>query len=162
RIEETDANLRAVNASFLPEFDLGGAAVRSRVSNAVTVPSTPGTPSVRNDLRLAITSSYEIDFWGKIRRASEAARAQALGSRYAKEVVMLSLAGLTTQTYFSLRSLDAQIATTRETLATREDGLALVRRRVDAGYAADLDLRQAEGARTDASAQLKELIRQRA
>ncbi len=76
----------------------------------------------------------------------EAARAQALGSRYAKDVVDLSLASLTTQTYFSLRSLDAQIATTRNTLTTRNDGLALVKRRVDAGYASDLDLRQAEGA----------------
>ena len=94
--------------------------------------------------------------------ASEAARAQALGSRYAKDVVELSLASLTTQTYFSLRSLDAQIATTRNTLVTRSDGLALVTRRVDAGYASELDLRQAEGASTDASAQYKELVRQRA
>ena len=106
--------------------------------------------------------SFEIDFWGKLRRGVEAARAQALGTRYAKEVVTLSIASLTTQTYLSLRSLDAAIATTRNTLATRKDGLALVNRRVDAGYASDLDLRQAEGATTDASAQLKELIRQRA
>ena len=77
----------------------------------------------------------------------EAARAQALGSRYAREVVTLALSSLTTQSYFSLRSLDAQIVTTRNTLATRQDGLALVSRRVDAGYASDLDLRQAPGAR---------------
>ena len=89
-------------------------------------------------------------------------RAQTIGSRYAKDVVLLSLAGLTTQSYFALRSLDAQIATTRATLATREDGLNLVRRRADAGYASDLDLRQAEGTRSDAAAQLSELTRQRA
>ncbi len=125
-------------------------------------PPPAGTPSIKNDVRLAFSASFEIDFWGKLRRGAEAARAQALGSRYAKEVVSLSLASLTTQTYFSLRALDAQIATTRNTLATRKDGLALVTRRVDAGYASDLDLRQAEGATTDASAQLKELVRQRA
>jgi multidrug efflux system outer membrane protein len=77
-------------------------------------------------------------------------------------VVTLSLAGLVTQTYFSLRSLDAQIANTRSTLVTRDDAFALVKRRADAGYASDLDLRQAEGARADISAQLKELVRQRA
>lgn len=162
RIEETNAILRAVDAAFFPEIDLDGAAVRSRSSNAVASPPPAGTASVRNDVRLVLSASFEVDFWGKLRRGAEAASAQALGSRYAKEVVLLSLASLTTQTYFSLRSLDAQIATTRNTLATRSDGLALVKRRVDAGYASDLDLHQAEGATTDASAQLKELVRQRA
>ena len=162
RIEEADANLRAVGASLYPDVDLNGAAIRSRSSFAVASPPAPGTPSVKNDIRLALSASFEIDFWGKLRRGVEAAQAQALGSRYSKEVVTLSLASLTTQTYFSLHSLDAQVATTRNTLATRSDGLSLVRRRVDAGYASDLDLRQAEGATTDASAQLKELLRQRA
>lgn len=162
RIEELDANLRAVNAAFLPEVDVGGAALRSRSSSAIANPPAPGTALVRNDVRLALTSSFEIDFWGRLRRSAEAARAQAIGSRYAKEVVTLSLASLTAQSYFSVRSLDSQIATTRNTLATREEGLALVRRRADAGYASDLELRQAEGARSDISAQLKELTRQRA
>jgi outer membrane protein, multidrug efflux system len=162
RIEETDANLRAVDAALFPEIDVGGSATRSRSSFAVALPPPAGTPSVHNDLQLALSASFEIDFWGKLRREVEAAHAQALGSRYAKEVVTLSIASLTTQTYFSLRSLDAQIATTKNTLATRNDGLTLVKRRVDAGYASELDLRQAEGATTDASAQLKELIRQRA
>ena len=162
RIEETNANLRAVDAAFLPEIDLGASANRSRASSAVAFPPPAGAPSIRNDLRLAISSSFELDFWGRLRRSAEAARAQALGSRYAKEVVTLSLASLTTQAYFALRSLDAQIATTRDTLATRDEGLGLVRRRVDAGYASDLELRQTEGARADISVQLKELIRQRA
>ncbi len=162
RIEETDANLRAANAALFPEIDAGAAATRSRSSFAVALPPSSTSPSVHNDILLALSLSYEIDFWGKLRRQAEAARAQALGSRYAKAVVDVSLASLVAQTYFSLRSLDAQIATTRNTLATRSDGLELVKRRVDAGYASDLDLRQAEGATTDAAAQLKELIRQRA
>ncbi len=162
RIEEADANLRAANATLFPEVDVNGTAVRSRPSFAVALPPPAGTPSVHNDVRLVLSTSYEIDFWGKLRRGVEAARAQLLGSRYAKDVVDLSLASLVAQTYFSLRSLDAQIATTRDTLVTRNDGLALVVRRVDAGYASELDLRQAEGASTDAAAQLKELMRQRA
>jgi outer membrane protein, multidrug efflux system len=162
RIEETDANLRAVDAAFLPEIDLGATANRSAYSNTVALPPPSSVPSVRNDLRFAFSSSFEIDFWGKLRRGAESARAQALSSRYARDVVMLSLAGLTTQTYFTLRSLDAQISTTRMTLASRADGLNLVRRRADAGYASDLDLRQAEGARSDAAAQLSDLTRQRA
>ena len=159
RIEEADADLREVNAALFPEIDLGASAARSRSSGAVAAPRRSG---VSNDLRIALSTSFEIDFWGRLRRLLESARAQALATHYAKDVVTLSLAGLTTQTYFSLRSLDAQITATRETLATREEYLTVVRRRVDAGLASDLDLAQALGARSDAAAQLKELVRQRA
>jgi multidrug efflux system outer membrane protein len=158
RIEEADADLRAVDAALFPEIDLGGAAVRARSSGTVT---SPAPIRLSNDLRLVLTTSFEIDFWGKFRRQIESARAQALATHYAKDVVTLSLAGLTTQTYFSLRSLDAQIAATREALATREEYLGIVRRRVDSGLASDLDLNQAQGARSDAAAQLQELARQR-
>ena len=160
RIEEADANLRAVNAALFPEIDLSGGANRSAFSNSVASPPAP--PSVRNDVRLALTSSFEVDFWGKLRRASEAARAQQLSTRYAKDVVTLSIAALTTQTYFSLRSLDAQIAETRGTLATREDTLRIVRRRAEGGLSSDLEVRQAEGVRSDAAFQLDEFLRQRA
>ncbi|HZI83139.1 MAG TPA: efflux transporter outer membrane subunit [Casimicrobiaceae bacterium] len=159
RVEEADANLRAVNAAFFPEIDLSGTAGRTASSAKVAAPSPP---VVRNDLRLAFTASYEIDFWGKLRRASEAARAQGLSTRYARDVVTLSVAALTTETYFSLRSLDAQIASTRATLASRDETLAIVRRRADAGLASDLEVRQAEGARSDAAFQLNELLRERA
>lgn len=159
KIEEFDADLREANAALFPEIDLGGAAARSRTSGAVAVPQSL---RVSNDLRFALSTSFEIDFWGRLRRLVESARAQALATHYAKDVVTLSLAGLTSQTYFLLRSLDAQVTATREALATREEYLGVVRRRVDAGLASGLDLAQAAGARSDASAQLIDLVRQRA
>ena len=159
RIEEFDADLREANAALFPEIDLGGSAARSRTSAAVAAPQSI---RVSTDLRFALTTSFEIDFWGRLRRLLESARAQVLATHYAKDVVTLSLAGLTSQSYFLLRSLDAQITATREALATREEYLAVVRRRVDAGLASGLDLAQALGARSDAAAQLKDLVRQRA
>ena len=159
RIEEADALLREVNASLFPEVDLVGGAVRSRSSGAVAAPSPV---RISNDVRLALSTSFEIDFWGRLRRLVESARAQAIGTHYARDVVTLSVAGLTTQAYFSLRSLDAQITATRETLATRDDYYGIVQRRSEAGLASDLDVNQALGVRADASAQLKELLRQRA
>jgi multidrug efflux system outer membrane protein len=158
RIEEFDADLREANAALFPELDLGASAARSRSSGAVAAPQSI---RVSNDLRIALSTSFEIDFWGRLRRLLESARAQVLATHYAKDVVTLSLAGLTSQTYFLLRSLDAQVTATRETLATREEYLVVVRRRVDAGLASGLDLAQALGARSDAAAQLKELVRQR-
>ena len=162
RIEEADANLREAGAAFLPEIDLSAVPNRLRLSNDTATPIPASIPLVRNDVRIALGTSFEIDFWGKLRRALEATRALALGSRYAKEVVTLSLAGLTAQAYFSLRSLDAQVAVTRATLHSRDEALGLVRNRARGGIASDLELNQAEFARADASAQLKDLQRQRA
>lgn len=162
RIEEADANLREAGAAFLPQVDFGATAARSGISNKTANPVPASVPLVRNNVRLALSTAFELDFWGKLRRALETTRALALGSRYAREVVTLSLAGLTTQAYFSLRSLDAQVALTRSTLASRQETLDMVRRRARGGIASDLDINQAEFARADASAQLKELQRQRA
>ncbi len=162
RIEEADANLREAGAAFLPEIDLGTTGSRARSSTTTAVPIPAGIPVLRNNLRLTASTSFELDFWGRLRRTLEAVRAQALGTRYAKDVVTLSLAGLTAQAYFALRSLDAQIALTRETLAVREEYLDMVRRRAAGGVASDLDVNQAVIARVDAATQLKDLQRQRA
>lgn len=161
RIEETDANLREANAAFLPQVDLGASASRTRASARTAVPLFAGVPALRNNVRLTVSTAFELDFWGRLRRGAEAVRAQALASRYARDVVALTLAGLAAQAYFSLRSLDAQIAVTRQTLALREESAALVRKRAAGGIASDLDVNQSEGTRADASAQLKELERQR-
>lgn len=161
RIEEADANLREAEAAFLPQVDLNAVPTRSRISSTLATP-LPGTvPAVRNNVRLTATTAFELDFWGRLRRGVEAVRAQALATRYAKDVVALSLAGLTAQAYFSLRSLDAQLTATRRSLATRDEALEYVRRRARGGVASDLDLSQAENARADSSAQLKDLQRQR-
>jgi multidrug efflux system outer membrane protein len=162
RIEEADANLRVANAAFLPEIDLGGNANRTRFSTTTAVPTPAGVPSVRSDARLALSTSFELDFWGRLRREAESVRAQVLSTRYAKDVVALTLAGLTAQTYFALRSFDAQIIVTRETILTRQESLDYVRARAKGGIASDLEVAQAEGALADITVQLKELQRQRA
>jgi len=156
RIEEADANLRVANAAFLPEVDLGANANRTRSSTTMVLPPPPGVPVVRNDVRLALSTSFELDFWGRLRRSVEAVRAQMLATRYAGDVVALTLQGLTAQAYFALRSLDAQI------IVTREDALAYVRARARGGVASELEVAQAEGARADIATQLKDLERQRA
>ena len=159
QLEEAEAVVRQANASFFPEIDLGATDTRSRVSNSLAVPNI--APLVRNERRVAASTAFELDFWGKLRRASEAARAQALASAYGREVVSLTMVSTTVQTYFTLRSLDAQITASLSSLKTREESLEVARNRAAAGLASDLDVNQAEGARADLAAQLKELQRQR-
>ncbi|MEJ2650389.1 MAG: TolC family protein [Gammaproteobacteria bacterium] len=121
-----------------------------------------GQPQISTLNRLALSTSFELDFWGKLRRASQAAHAQVLSSRYARDVVALTVAGATTQSYFTLRSLDAQITVTEKILRSREDSLAVIKDRAKGGLASELDVNQAQVARSDAAVQLRDLKRQRA
>ncbi|MFM1990931.1 MAG: hypothetical protein RJA99_3888 [Pseudomonadota bacterium] len=162
RVDETEAVLAQARAALLPQVDLQGASSRTRATQVGAVPLPVTAPIWQNSQRLVLSTTFEIDFWGKLRRADEAARAQALGSRYAEGVVATTLAGATAQSYFALRSLDAQGQATAATVTAREGTLDLARRRVQGGVASDLDVAQAAGALADARVQLVELRRQRA
>src|SRR5690606_12488820 len=105
---------------------------------------------------------FELDFWGRLRRLRESARAELLATRYAHDVVALTLTADVAATYFELRSLDAQILVSQETLAVAEGSLDIARQRAQAGIAPDLDVYQAAGNRALLAAQITELRRQRA
>ncbi|WKB51480.1 efflux transporter outer membrane subunit [Eleftheria terrae] len=159
RVEQAEALEQQARAAQWPSVDLGANATRSR-SSATT--GQPGGGGTGNDFRAALSTAFELDFWGKLRRASEAARAEALATRYAGEVVRQTVAGLVAQSYFSLRALDQQVVLTRETLKTREEGVRILGIRLKGGASGRLDLDQAEALRADAALQLRELERQRA
>jgi multidrug efflux system outer membrane protein len=108
------------------------------------------------------TLSYEVDLWGRLRRLSESAQADLLSTTYAHDVTTLALAASTAQTYFALRSLDAQIAATVNTLKVVGESLDIARKRLDAGYSSALDYAQAETLRAQTQVQLRDLRRQRA
>lgn len=159
RIEEADAVASEVGAATFPQVDVNAGATRSRVTE---LGANPVTSNPRSDYKAQLGTSFEIDFWGKLRRAKESARAQMLSSRYAKDTVALSLAGLVASNYLTLRSLDSQIALTNENIKSREASLALTKRRLEGGVASALDVYQAEVASSNLAAQLSELTRLRA
>jgi multidrug efflux system outer membrane protein len=161
QLEEANAALREVDAANYPQIDGSYAATDSRVSNVTAVPVPSTVPLIRQNRRLAASTTFELDFWGRLRRGTEAARAAALSSRYGRDVVALTLAGTTSQAYFSLRAVDAQIAVTRITLKSREESLDVVKNRAASGISSDLEVNQAIGARSDAVLQLQDLERQR-
>ncbi len=159
QLEEAEAALREVDTTFYPQVDLGFTNSESRVSALTALPNPQ--PRIRLERRLAASTSFELDFWGRLRRGVEASRAQALASRYGRDTVGLTLAGTVAQAYFSLRSLDSQIALTRTTIASRAESLQVIKDRVTGGVASELEQRQAEISRADAVVQLDELARQR-
>ena len=159
RFEEAVATLREANSTFLPEIDLSAAAGRSRAS---TQTGAPTLLSTRGNFLLSLVTQFEVDFWGRLRRIREAARAEYIGSQYARDVVSITLAASIAQTYFAVRSLDAQIALSEETLKSSAESVELTRRRERAGVVSGLDVSQAEATRAQFSAQIKDLRRQRA
>lgn len=159
RVEQAEALGMQADAARWPGVDAQGSATRSRAS-ATTGQAGGGSTVDRQ--RLALSTGFELDFWGRLRRASEAARAEVLASRYAQEVVRQTVAGLVAQGEFALRTLDEQIALTRETLRTRDESLQLLRLRLEHGLGSRLEIAQAEGARAEVAVQLSELQRQRA
>lgn len=162
RIEESTVLLGVAAAAQTPEVALGATGNRTQVSNRTATPPTAGSPLLRTDFNGNLNSSFELDFWGKLRRASEAARAQALASSYGKSVVELTLLGSLTHAYFALRSLDAQIAVMLDTQDSRGAARDIANSRFIAGSTSEIELRQAQANHAIAMSQLADLRQQRA
>ncbi|MBP7881429.1 MAG: TolC family protein, partial [Candidatus Methylopumilus sp.] len=79
RIEEADAYLREVGAALLPEINLQSNLTRTKVTELGAFPIFNGLPAYRTNNNISLGTVFELDFWGKLRRAKESARAQALG-----------------------------------------------------------------------------------
>jgi len=160
RIEEADAMMREVGAALLPSVDLNGNASRRRLTEAGLIPVFFQNPL--NSYNFALNSAIELDFWGRLRRAKEGARASYLSTRFAKEAVYWSLASLVANHYLTMLSFDSQLRLNRDNLAISEASLALTKRRLDGGVASVLDVHQAELVRDHLLTQAKELRRLRA
>ena len=160
RIEEADASMREVGASLFPQVNLSADATRSKVTELGPFPAFGG--AVRNNYSFGLSTSYEIDFWGKVRRAKESSAANALASRNAKATVELSLIGLVASNYLQLRGLEAQMAVTKSNQLSRVEALKLNQRRMAGGVASALEVSQAEVSVSNLDAQLIELNRLRA
>ena len=126
------------------------------------VPVPSFAPLIRRDYQLTASTSYELDFWGRLRRSFESSRAQLLATEYARDVVELTLASTVAQTYFMLRSLDAQYAVLQASITSRSESLKITQQRERAGLAGALDVNQAAESLYDATVQARELDRQRA
>jgi len=113
-----------------------------------------------NFLTLAADAAFQLDFFGKLRRANEAARAQMLATEDARQVVALTLVSDVAADYFTLLQLDLQLAITRETVKTQTDSVKLTQLRLEHGVATKLDVLQAQQVLDTANAQIPDLERQ--
>ena len=161
RVQEADGALREVRASLFPELTGTASYARAGVSTLSQPPVPAGISTVRPSYQALVSMSYEVDFWGRVSRGNEAARANLLASRLSRDVVDITLAGGIAQTYFALRSLDTQIAVLDNSIRVRRDSLDIAKARLQAGLAPELDVYQAQGALSDALVQRRDAARSR-
>ena len=147
RVEAATAQLGVTRSNQYPNVGAGADISTIRLSrNGQTPLSVAFVPSQNRTFGGATLDllSFEVDIWGRLRRATEAARANLLNAEENRKAVMTTLVSEVASDYFSLRELDYQLEISQRTLATRKDSLGLIQTRQLGGVATLLDLRQAE------------------
>ncbi len=144
RINAERANLGLARSNQFPQFELNADLTTSRQSRNVQA-GVPGAGRSRTfgEVLLGLLN-FEIDIWGRLRRETEAARAELRASEEDRKAVMTTVVSDVATGYFSLLELDSELDIAKRTLATREDSLRLIRLRQQGGVATMLDVRQAE------------------
>jgi outer membrane protein, multidrug efflux system len=158
RIMEAQAQLGVTRSFLFPQLDANGTAAHERIS-AERFLTPPSGQNEGNTLLLGLSLIYEIDLWGRLRRETEAARAELLSSEWAQRAVLVTLVADVASAYFELRQLDLDLEIAKRTFASRERSLRLTQARLEQGVASRLDVRQAENLLYTAAARIPDLER---
>ena len=147
RVETEQAKLGITRSDQFPQVSASGDVNLTRLSRNGSFPLPPDlVPSQNRNWGQAQLNllSFEVDLWGRLRRATEAARANLLSAEENRKAVITTLVSDVATQYFTLREFDGQLEIARQTLATRQESLNLTVSRRNHGIATDLDLTQAE------------------
>jgi multidrug efflux system outer membrane protein len=147
RVEEARANLGITRSNQYPNFGASGGVEINRLSRDGATPLPAAfLPSQNRNFGQATLNllSFEVDIWGRLRRATEAARANLLGAEENRKAVVTTLVSDVATAYLTLRELDYDLDISKRTLQTREESLQLTKSRQTGGVSTLLDLRQAE------------------
>jgi outer membrane protein, multidrug efflux system len=139
RVLEAQAQLGITRSNQFSSVSAGAEIASQRTAKTVVFPATEETAG-----QVTLSAAWELDFWGKYRRATEAARANLLASEWGRRAVIATLVSNVASAYFQLRALDLELHISVETLASRQDSLRLTQLLADGGSTSLLDVRQAE------------------
>ncbi len=139
RILAAQAQLGITRANQYPNVSGGASLVDQRT------PRTPFSPNLEGGLgSLNVSAGWELDFWGKFRRATEAARANLVATEDSRQEVIATLVANVASAYFQLRALDLELEISKRTLGSRQESLRLTNMLANGGSTSLLDVRQAE------------------
>ncbi len=156
-VEEFQARLGIAQTDFIPQISITANAPPKFVRlHPVNIPGFPTPSSYYGQGNL----SWELDIWGRLRRANEAARADLLAREENRRAVVLELGSSVAQAYFDLRQLDMQLDIAKRTLQSWEESVGIAQARLRQGVIPKLDADQFEAERANAEARAAELERQ--
>lgn len=138
RIEQARAFLGFTRADQYPRLDIEGGANTGNLLGPARSDTTDSSAFIAAPL------SWEIDFWGKFKRATESARAELIASEYGLRTVQLSLITDVVATYYLLLDFHLRLAISEFTLQSRTKSLDIIQQRFDKGIIPELDLNQAQ------------------
>jgi len=156
RVLQAQAQLGITRANQFPTVSAGAEAFSER--NPKISSAFPSYEANAGEVDLAVV--WNLDFWGKYRRQTEAARASLLASRWGQHAVLATVVSSVASDYFTLRELDLALDVSKKTLAARQDSLRLTSVLAKHGSASALDLRQSEQLVYTAAETIPDLERQ--
>jgi NodT family efflux transporter outer membrane factor (OMF) lipoprotein len=144
RVLQALALTHVARSEFFPAVNAGGDIYTTRTSENGPIPIPAGVDPERGfgDAFISMPA-YEVDLWGRIRRANEAARARLLATEDAQQIVRQTLVAEVSTAYLDLLELDLELAISQASLASRSNSLALTTSRAEGGVAAQQDVEQA-------------------
>jgi multidrug efflux system outer membrane protein len=147
RVENYLGQYRTTRAALFPQVAAGGGGGRQKVSEvsgpAPQLGSVDGHNATFNDVNVGFSAGWEIDLWGKLRRATEASRANLLGTEEARRSVILTLVTSVATAYVGLRELDRRLEVTLRTVKSYRDAYDIFKLRFQYGVVSDLEVNQA-------------------
>jgi outer membrane protein, multidrug efflux system len=155
RVLQAQAALGIARANQFPTVTGQASAINERIAQEKGLP-----PIETSANSVSLSFSWQLDFWGRYRRATEAARANLLASEWARREVITELVANVSSAYFRLRALDLQLEISRRTLGSRQDSLRLTQLLANGGSTSLLDVRQAEQLVFTAGSQIPSLEQQ--
>src|ERR1700735_4884735 len=156
RVLEAQAQVGITRANQLPSASVGANVFSEQ--NAKVTNLFPAYQVNAGQLNMSVI--WNLDFWGKYRRQTEASRAQLLATEWGQRAVMSSLVANVATAYFQLRALDSELEISKRTLASRQESLQLSKVLEGHGSASGLDVSQAEQLVYTASESIPDLERQ--
>jgi multidrug efflux system outer membrane protein len=155
-VENYYAQFRVVYSELFPQITGNGIDIRQKQSQEAN-PFIPQNLIVTNYYSILLNFSYELDIWGKLHAASDAALAVYLSEVQARRTVVLTLVSSVAQAYLVLRQYDEQLRVSRATLKSFEESLVLAIDRFEGGTTSELPVEQARSEKDAAGIQVKQL-----
>jgi multidrug efflux system outer membrane protein len=152
RVDEFAGRYGFVRADLFPQVGANAAAGRQRFTEETGNTNPPGTNFTLSNYSATLGATWELDVWGRIRRATEAARADLVGTEEGRRAVILSLVGSVAGSYVNLRDLDRQLEISKETAKSRGESLALFKLRFEGGFTSEVEYVQVKSQYEEAMA----------